>query len=161
MSTLNTENPDYVSKMLRDMAFRCNLNQPHNDKDLEECRMVVGWLKETADILQKAKERDFDLYLEDMPEERDSNAYRITAAVHNTLMRHQKGAVDFPVDHITKIRWAERLSRTWSMDNDSVSLSREQADEIGGRFFDPVRNFFQKTLEAVEDEAEPPSDYEG
>ena len=139
--SLNELTPKFLSGELLDTGYSVNLNAKREPDELAANRAVIGWLTELDNWLTKAKERDFDLLCDDEPEERGTNRYMLSKALNNLLNEEQKGSVSFPVDHLTKLRWATGLLKPWSIDEDTVDLTDEQSRELN-RFFENLSAAF-------------------
>jgi len=133
---------DFANRCVQ-VAYSANLNAtPRYEKELEEARQMVGFLKEVDEVLSSTPERDFEQFDENWDEDRELT-FTVIRAVNSVC--EEKGERHFPLDDLTRVRWVIGLLEPWSMDADTVSFTDEQSSDLYEFFL-----ALEKTLTAEE-----------
>lgn len=151
MTTINETDTGTLSTEIADAGYSAKLNLPRMEGELASTRRVLAWLNELDGYLAKARVRDFDLFFEDEPEERATNRFKLATALHRIVEEEQKGKVSFPVDHLTRLRWATGLLTPWTLDVDLANFTKEQGETLAA-FFAKLEEVFLEALAETEQE---------
>ena len=119
---------DFANRCVQ-VAYSANLNaSPRYEKELEEVREMIDFLKEVDGVLSDTPERIFEQFDENWDEDRELTTFTVIRAFNSVC--EEKGEHHFPLDDLTRVRWVIGLLEPWSMDADMVSFTDEQSSSL-------------------------------